>query len=162
MLYKLVGQTLLYGVETVSLTSTYCDRLDGCYSRFVGSMLAIRKTAHETLEEFICRRNDAAARVIALHDARISRMALRKQWRYLGHVLRSDFTVLKELLLFRTNEWWTAERDKTRPKRHRRGGAQLMHVLASIEDFLRHRGIDLTIAQDRDAWKSLEEDFCSE
>eukprot|EP00973_Karenia_brevis_P023412 3221978-Karenia_brevis.AAC.1 len=32
LLYKLVGQVLLYGLETVALTQTFLDRLDGHYA----------------------------------------------------------------------------------------------------------------------------------
>eukprot|EP00973_Karenia_brevis_P080944 11229727-Karenia_brevis.AAC.1 len=92
-------------------------------------MVGASKKKDETTEEFLYRRNSAVKALLLKHNAHISKALIRKQWRYLGHVLRSSFNKNRKLLTFRTGTWWQEEKSHLHRKRHRKSGNQLTHII---------------------------------
>eukprot|EP00973_Karenia_brevis_P051725 7185073-Karenia_brevis.AAC.1 len=62
LLYKLVGQAMLFGSETLALTDNVCERLDAAFSRFLVRMMGMCKRDDESLDAFLIRQTSAAKR----------------------------------------------------------------------------------------------------
>eukprot|EP00973_Karenia_brevis_P059458 8276999-Karenia_brevis.AAC.1 len=110
--------------------------------------------------DHIHRTRSEARRIILQHATLPSQLALRSQWRYIGHCFRNEqLPFLTELLTFRDEKWWLDQAPNSRTReRHRRCGNQLEHVLKSYLRFgWRYEVEDLVEeAKQKQRWEHLE------
>eukprot|EP00973_Karenia_brevis_P000925 127316-Karenia_brevis.AAC.1 len=74
---------MLFGCETIALTQSVCDRLDGAFAKFVVTMMDVNKQEDESLQEFVMRRRKLAKDVLQNAGLFLSTIARRRQWRYI-------------------------------------------------------------------------------
>eukprot|EP00973_Karenia_brevis_P089639 12398777-Karenia_brevis.AAC.1 len=132
LLYKMVGQTMLFGTETLALTEDFVSRMCGAYSGYVVKMLNLKRKKDEEVEEYLIRTRGAAKSELLRHGTYFRHLLYARQWRYLGHTLRSSGKI-SSLVQFRSPIWWKAQETLSlTKKRHRRSGAQNSGPLAAL------------------------------
>ena len=156
LLTRTILQSLLWGVEACELTADDLARLDHAHVSMAVDMLATGREQGETWLDFAIRRTlEARASLEANRSPRAARMALSRFFRYAGHVARLDRSrLLAEAIRHRDEEWWHLEKQRPGSQRfrHRRAGFQVRWE-SRLE-----RGWKQT-AQDKGAWRALEEDW---
>eukprot|EP00973_Karenia_brevis_P089655 12398864-Karenia_brevis.AAC.1 len=91
-------------------------------------MMGLNRKSDESLGDFVHRQHSCARAWLVKCDALISTVALRKYWRYVGHCIRNEMTILRDAILYRDGLWWASQKGLRHPiARHRTSGTQLQH-----------------------------------
>eukprot|EP00973_Karenia_brevis_P081422 11285640-Karenia_brevis.AAC.1 len=78
-------------------------------------MMCMKRKNDETIGEFVYRQNKQAKMELKKNGTLMSEIALRKQWRYVGHCVRNPLPEMQQLLFMRDASWW----DQQNQTRHR-------------------------------------------
>eukprot|EP00973_Karenia_brevis_P076692 10652538-Karenia_brevis.AAC.1 len=159
--------SMLWSIESTPLTRSVLSRLNGCFVRKVAKMLQKRwhpdAIAHRG--DFMHALNSQARNIIRRQGADIFVQALRRQWRFLGHLARSDDRSLIEILMYRdfltTRERVRSVRARSREFQYREGKQQRWPVDRLVSEFYNSKQIRPwnAIAHDRARWRAYEDEF---
>eukprot|EP00973_Karenia_brevis_P087572 12141851-Karenia_brevis.AAC.1 len=131
LLRRMVASVLLWCIEAWHAPQTLWARIDGFYTGLAAQMLQWKKPDHELLDQWLRDRRAHAKYLLSVTTGTALYLAYKKQWNYLGHVVRnSNFELLRELLAFRNDNWNQSNRRLSAKTRimHRVAGNQPLHV----------------------------------
>eukprot|EP00973_Karenia_brevis_P030084 4146213-Karenia_brevis.AAC.1 len=110
--------------------------------------------------ELMHRQRSEVKHMMVKYGAVISRIALRKYWRYIGHCWRNTLPGMRDAMIFRDEIYWNEQRQRSKPEvRHRKCGQQVQHWTKNAVLFLQSVSLDLTAAGQRELWEDLEPAF---